>query len=107
MQTQADRNRANQRNFRARRQEYVRELEQQLRELQDQKIQATREVQVAARLLKQQNVRLRSLLKRRFGVSECEIDEFLSESEDKEHASGLTPSAVLGRLDGPEPENLP
>ncbi|KAJ4502320.1 hypothetical protein HRR78_008547 [Exophiala dermatitidis] len=74
-----DRNRLNQRNFRARRQAYVQELEQRVRELEDAGVRATKEVQLAAQQVDKENQLLRWLLKTQFGVNAGQISKFLSE----------------------------
>jgi hypothetical protein len=75
-----DRNRLNQRNFRARRQAYVHELEQRLKTLEEAGVCATREVQFAAQRVAHQNQLLKSLLETRFGVSRSQIDEYLQQA---------------------------
>ncbi|KAA8649372.1 bZIP transcription factor [Aspergillus tanneri] len=68
--------RDNQRRSRARRKEYVRDLEQRLRKFESLGVEATREVQAAGRKVAAENALLRSLLRRR-GVTEKEIQEYL------------------------------
>ncbi|KIW92343.1 uncharacterized protein Z519_07327 [Cladophialophora bantiana CBS 173.52] len=77
-----DRNRLNQRNFRARRQAYVQELEQRIRKLESDGVRATQEVQVAAQRVDRENRLLRRLLETRFGVDSHQISQYLSESKD-------------------------
>ncbi|KAK4231374.1 hypothetical protein QBC38DRAFT_246971 [Podospora fimiseda] len=68
--------RDNQRRARARKKEYVEELEQRIREFEQQRVQATTEVQIAARKVVEENRKLRELL-RLHGVSEGSIEEYL------------------------------
>ncbi|KAK3933919.1 hypothetical protein QBC46DRAFT_400959 [Diplogelasinospora grovesii] len=68
--------RDNQRRFRARRDELLRDLQQRLDEHERLGIQATLEMQQAARHVARENERLRALLLRK-GVSDAEVEEFL------------------------------
>jgi len=68
--------RDNQRRSRARRKEYVHELEQRVRLCELQGIEATSEIQVAARKVAEENKRLRALL-HKHGVDERSIGLFL------------------------------
>ncbi|EXJ74499.1 uncharacterized protein A1O5_02795 [Cladophialophora psammophila CBS 110553] len=77
-----DRNRLNQRNFRARRQAYVQELEQRIRKLESDGVRATQEVQAAAQRVDRENRLLRRLLETRFGVDSHQIRQYLSEFSD-------------------------
>ncbi|KIW34054.1 uncharacterized protein PV07_00856 [Cladophialophora immunda] len=74
-----DRNRLNQRNFRTRRQAYVKELEQRIRKLEDEGVWATKEVQFAAQQVQKENRLLRSLLETQFGVDAYQISKYLFE----------------------------
>lgn len=80
LQQQIERNRVNQRNCRARRQDYIRDLEQRVRRLESERLQATKEVQAAAQSVNNVNQRLRWLLESQFGVSRRQIDKYLWES---------------------------
>ncbi|KAF3169470.1 hypothetical protein EYR41_007685 [Orbilia oligospora] len=66
----------NKRRDRARKKEYVEELERKLRDYQQQGVQAVPEIQVAALRVVEQNIRLRELL-RRVGVDDCTIQAWL------------------------------
>ncbi|KAJ9493535.1 hypothetical protein LTR99_011167 [Exophiala xenobiotica] len=84
-----DRNRVNQRNFRARRQSYVKELEQRVRKLETDGISATKEVQIAAQQVNCENRLLKWLLEIQFGVSRYHIDKYLQETAC--HPDACTP----------------
>lgn len=68
--------RNNQRRSRARRKEYIEDLEQRVRRFERQGIEATTEVQTAARKVARENALLRTLLVAK-GVSNPQIDEYL------------------------------
>ncbi|KAF7502355.1 hypothetical protein GJ744_005996 [Endocarpon pusillum] len=70
------RNRENQRRSRARRKDYIQELEQRLRHYEVAGVKATAEVQAAARKVSEENSGLRSLLDM-CGVDAGRIEEFL------------------------------
>ncbi len=72
----AQRNRENQRRSRARRKDYIQELEQRLRQYEIAGVKATAEVQAAARKVSEENTSLRSLLGI-CGVDTGRIEEFL------------------------------
>ncbi|KAM7206838.1 hypothetical protein V8F20_002544 [Naviculisporaceae sp. PSN 640] len=86
--------RENQRRSRARRREYVQELEQRLRLVEIQGIEASAEIQVVARKVAEENKKLRVLLNKN-GITNDAIESFL--------ASGLTqsPRSVGGGSVGP------
>ncbi|KAK2733667.1 hypothetical protein FQN57_002064 [Myotisia sp. PD_48] len=77
----ADRIRENQRRSRARRKEYIQHLETQLQKYERVGVEATLEVQTAARKVAQENAALRLLLQYR-GVSDLEINEYLHRSAE-------------------------
>jgi hypothetical protein len=70
------RNRENQRRSRARRKDYIQELEQRIRQYETAGVKATAEVQAAARKVSEENIGLRSLLGI-YGVDNGRIEEFL------------------------------
>ncbi|KAL0933143.1 uncharacterized protein CTRU02_212106 [Colletotrichum truncatum] len=78
MDAEKERNRIrdNQRRSRARKKEYVQELEQRLRECQLKGIEASAEVQQAARRVANENQKLRKLLNN-VGLSDEQVDQFL------------------------------
>ncbi|KAF2790442.1 hypothetical protein K505DRAFT_364716 [Melanomma pulvis-pyrius CBS 109.77] len=80
--------RDNQRRSRARRKEYLQELEAKLRSCEQQGIEASAEIQSAARKVLEENKKLRALLRER-GVPEAEIVAVMGGSNDKpfEHIS--------------------
>ncbi|KIW66143.1 hypothetical protein PV04_08345 [Phialophora macrospora] len=78
----AEQNRINQRNLRARRKAYVEELEQRVRKLENERVEATKEVQVAAQRVHKENRLLRWLLETRFGVDAQQISNFLSDASN-------------------------
>jgi hypothetical protein len=75
-QLAALRNRENQRRSRARRKDYIQELEQRLRQYEVDGVRATAEVQAAARKVSEENIGLRSLLGL-YGVDDGRIGEYL------------------------------
>jgi hypothetical protein len=77
--------RDNQRRSRARRKEYVQDLEKRLRQFEVMGVQATREVQDAGRRVVEENAHLRSLLKLH-GVSDLHIQDYLAKAK-----TGLPP----------------
>ncbi|KAK9776669.1 hypothetical protein AB5N19_11219 [Seiridium cardinale] len=68
--------RDNQRRSRARRKEYVQELEQRLRVYEQQGVEASTEIQQAARRVVEENKKLRALLNEH-GIGDSSIDSFL------------------------------
>ncbi|TQS33537.1 hypothetical protein Golomagni_06114, partial [Golovinomyces magnicellulatus] len=78
--------RENQRRSRAKRKEYVQELERRLRTYELQGVEATAEVQVAARRVAEENKKLRELL-REHGYSDDYIMHYLKTST--QHQDGL------------------
>jgi len=88
---EAVRIRDNQRRSRARRKEYIQELEERLRKFERLGTQATIEVQTAARKVSEQNTLLRSLL-RLHGVSDVEVEGYL-----RRDSSGVVPFALEAR----------
>ncbi|KAK6527539.1 hypothetical protein TWF694_004522 [Orbilia ellipsospora] len=68
--------RDNKRRYRARKKEYVEEIERKLQDYQQQGIQASREIQVAALRVVEENTRLKELL-RHVGVDDCTIQAWL------------------------------
>ena len=68
--------RDNQRRSRARRKEYIQELEQRLQQFETLGVEATREVQLAGRKVAAENAALRSLLRTR-GITDEEVWEYV------------------------------
>lgn len=82
--------RDNQRRSRARRKEYLQELEGKFRNCELLGVEASSEIQAAARRVAEENKLLRLLLLQR-GVPESEIDDYLGRSYDRSpDTSGLT-----------------
>ena len=77
------RNTINQRQSRARRKTYVSELEAKVRFFESSGVQASREVQVAAQQVVEDNRRLRWILQQRFGVDERELALLLSDQSQQ------------------------
>lgn len=73
--------RNNQRRSRARRKEYLRDVEERLRDFERRGIEASRELQIAARQVADENTLLRSLLRLR-GITDLEINEHLQSNGD-------------------------
>lgn len=87
--------RDNQRRSRARRKEYVQDLEARLRRVELQGVEAATEIQLAARRVADENRRLRALLNRH-GVSDDAIEGYLAGGDGGEAAAVGRP---VGRLD--------
>ncbi|KAG6040074.1 hypothetical protein E4U41_001415 [Claviceps citrina] len=81
--------RDNQRRSRARRKEYVENLERKVQEYEKQGIGATLEMQHAARSVALENSRLRMMLARA-GATEADIEAFLQSCQDREAAEALS-----------------
>lgn len=77
------RNRENQRNFRKRRQERIQELEDKVRQVQNARIEATKEVQAAARSVAAENGILKAYLKEKLGMSEFDILELVQSRQSR------------------------
>lgn len=75
------RNRENQRNFRLRRQQRVQELEEKLSQCQLANVQATKEVQTAARLVVAENAILKNFLREELGFNEEAITYILQRGQ--------------------------
>ncbi|EEP79776.1 predicted protein [Uncinocarpus reesii 1704] len=106
--TKDTRVRDNQRRSRARRKEYIRDLERRLGAFEKLGVQATLEVQLAGRKVAAENALLRSLLKSR-GITDEEVEAFLkAHREPTELAASTTlppppyraSSAATGQLTG-------
>ncbi|KAK2865118.1 hypothetical protein FQN49_003896 [Arthroderma sp. PD_2] len=82
----ASRVRENQRRSRARRKEYIQDLETRLQRYERHGVDVTIEVQAAARKVAKQNAMLRSLLNS-LGVSDIKIDDYLLHAEGNSSAS--------------------
>lgn len=78
LQDQTARNRLNQRAFRSRRQQYIKELEEKLRAHEQAGVQATSQVQMAARVVARENAVLRTLVRDKTGCSEQQLNSYLS-----------------------------
>lgn len=81
----AARIRENQRRSRARRKEYIQDVERRLAEYEQRGIEATQEMQAAARNVAMENSRLRMMLAQR-GVHEHEIQDFFHHCDQSQHA---------------------
>lgn len=77
------RNLANQRNYRNRQKQYVEELEEKLRLYESEGVAATESVQQAARRVQQENAGLRRLLQAHLGWGTHEIDQRLSQGNER------------------------
>lgn len=89
LERQTVRNRTNQRNFRSRRQAYIRDLEAQVQACQAAQMQATKEMQIAARAVAAENYLLRELLKSHLHRNDRDIDMLLV------HMHGASPALRL------------
>jgi hypothetical protein len=83
----ASRVRENKRRHRVRHKEYVLELEQRLAQMREQGVQATKEVQLAARQVAEENSKLRALLKKS-GHTDESITAWLSETGQVDGSQG-------------------
>lgn len=84
--------RDNQRRSRARRKEYIHELEQRLQNFERLGVIATTEVQAAARKVSRENSMLRSLL-RQYGVSDTKVEDYLHDPTHNLDSSTSIPKA--------------
>ncbi|EGE02559.1 hypothetical protein TEQG_01593 [Trichophyton equinum CBS 127.97] len=99
----AARVRENQRRSRARRKEYIQDLEARLQRYERHGVDVTIEVQTAARKVARQNVMLRSLLNS-FGVTDAKIDEYLAHGEEHNSSPSSAPEKrVLSAAPAPAP----
>ena len=101
---QTEKNRVNQRNFRARRQVYIRELQEEIRTLKEERLQATKEVQTAAREVLEENRKLRWVIERNLGVTGRELDAYLSGVTPQVHQPISNISTSPGHLATPSPK---
>lgn len=81
--------RENQRRSRARRKEYVEGMERRIQEYERRGVEATLEMQQAARTVAIENARLRAMLSQ-LGASAAEVDDFLQSSQDQDAAQTLS-----------------
>lgn len=90
--------RDNQRRSRARRKEYLQELETKLRHCEQMGVEASAEIQSAARRVLEENKRLRALLRER-GVSESEITAVMGATDRTTDYGSAAPTldSMLGR----------
>lgn len=98
----AQRNRENQRRSRARRKDYIQELEQRLRHYEAEGVKATAEVQAAARKVSEENICLRSLLGI-CGVDNGRIEDFLRTGHVTSIANHWTPGTQFQVVDDVSP----
>ncbi|KAL4924627.1 bZIP transcription factor [Aspergillus undulatus] len=94
--TRPSRIRDNQRRSRARRKEYIRELEERVQSYERLGVTATQEVQAAGRKVARENEGLRELLSLH-GIAESQVNQYLA-SRRSENAAPFPP--VLGRQEG-------
>ncbi|KAI9830643.1 MAG: hypothetical protein M1819_005453 [Sarea resinae] len=78
--------RDNQRRSRARRKEYLQELESKYRKCEQLGVEATAEIQAAARRVAAENKQLRALLRDR-GISDKELDDYLGQGPQQQQRS--------------------
>jgi hypothetical protein len=100
---QTIRNRLHQRTHRARRQQYIKELEEKVQKYELATVEATVQVQNSARFVLEENAALRRLLREK-GVAEEEIDEYLSSTRDRVTRLSGTVSAIKGQDELPDQE---
>ncbi|PHH65657.1 hypothetical protein CDD81_1743 [Ophiocordyceps australis] len=94
--------RENQRRSRARRKEYVESMERKVQEYERRGVEATLEMQQAARTVAVENARLRMMLAQR-GASSSDIDAFLQAFQDHDAARTLSLVRWQGAAGGPRP----
>jgi len=98
--TRTTRVRDNKRNYRTRQKEYVAELEKTVREFRTQGVEATKEVQLSAQKVLQENARLRQLL-RQHGIDCNKVETAISktsvEMEKTSTIANISPRAHLTR----------
>ncbi|UNI18524.1 hypothetical protein JDV02_004788 [Purpureocillium takamizusanense] len=88
--------RENQRRSRARRKEYVEGLERKVHEYEKHRVEATLEMQTAARTVALENARLRAMLAR-MGASDADVEAFLQSSQEHDAARALESVRWQGR----------
>lgn len=88
--------RDNQRRSRARKKEYLQEIEEKWRKCKQLGVEASMEMQVSARHVLAENARLRALLKNR-GMSDAEIDSYMG-ADDDIFEDGAPPSEKLTNM---------
>lgn len=91
----AERIRENQRRSRARRKEHIENMQRRLDEYEKQGVDATLQMQQAARTVAIENSRLRILLAQR-GVYDGEVDKFLAAFEQQHAGAGESESPLTG-----------
>lgn len=94
--------RDNQRRSRARRKEYLQAAKQRLQDFERAGVTASAEIQAAARKVVEENVLLRSLL-RRHGVTDVEISEHLRNNSEGARLGGPASGGTLGTLGAESP----
>ncbi|PHH78360.1 hypothetical protein CDD82_3089 [Ophiocordyceps australis] len=94
--------RENQRRSRARRKEYVESMERKVQDYERRGVEATLEMQQAARTVAVENARLRMMLAQR-GASPNDIDAFLQAFQDHDAARTLSLVRWQGAAGGPPP----
>ncbi|KAF2772881.1 hypothetical protein EJ03DRAFT_348405 [Teratosphaeria nubilosa] len=87
--------RDNQRRSRARRKEYLQELETRYRQCEQTGVEASAEIQAAARKVAEENRKLRALLMRQ-GMKDADIDEMLGQDLDAPQP-GMVLESMLGQ----------
>ena len=90
LQNHKDRNLANQRNYRKRRQQYVAELEAKVRDYDAAELQASMHVQEAARLVSHENAILRKLIQTSMGWNQQQLNQYIT-ANTINSASSLPP----------------
>lgn len=88
--------RENQRRSRARRKEYVEGLERKVHEYEKGRVEATLEMQTAARTVALENARLRAMLAR-MGASDADVEAYLQSSQEHDAARALESVRWQGR----------
>ncbi|KAJ6438195.1 bZIP transcription factor domain-containing protein [Purpureocillium lavendulum] len=90
--------RENQRRSRARRKEYVEGLERKVHDYEKNRVEATLEMQTAARTVALENSRLRAMLAR-MGASDADVEAFLQSSQEHDAARALESVRWQGQAD--------
>lgn len=78
---------------------YIQELEEQIRNLKDERLQATKEMQTAARLVLDENRKLRWFLEHHSGISKSQLDLYLSALEQGRESHSTILEAIQASSD--------
>ncbi|KYK61697.1 hypothetical protein DCS_02840 [Drechmeria coniospora] len=97
--------RENQRRSRARRKEYVESMERKVKDFERRGVEATLEMQQAARTVAIENARLRMMLAR-MGASTVDVDDFLQSFQEQDAARALESVRLQGLSSDPPDQDI-